>query len=145
MAIGNGLRPDIWTEFQTRFNIPRIGEFYGATEGNVGLMNTFNKTGAVGYEPPVGKPVSNTFGLFDSPGTDSPSTTQLSPLAIVRFNFEEELPVRDPKTGFCIPCQVGEVGELLGFIDPQDSLRMFKGYTSKEATERKVPQRILAE
>lgn len=31
LAIGNGLRPDIWEEFQKRFNIPRIGEFYAAT------------------------------------------------------------------------------------------------------------------
>ena len=39
IAIGNGLRPDIWAEFQRRFNIPEIGEFYGATEGNVALFN----------------------------------------------------------------------------------------------------------
>jgi len=29
---GNGLRPEIWTLFQQRFAIPRIVEFYGATE-----------------------------------------------------------------------------------------------------------------
>jgi len=39
IAIGNGLRPDIWDQFQTRFNIPEIGEFYGATEGNAALVN----------------------------------------------------------------------------------------------------------
>ena len=31
---GNGLRPQIWEIFEKRFNIQRIGEFYGATEGN---------------------------------------------------------------------------------------------------------------
>ncbi len=31
---GNGLRPQIWTQFAERFGIHRIGEFYGATEGN---------------------------------------------------------------------------------------------------------------
>ena len=31
---GNGLRPQIWQQFTQRFAIPRIGEFYGATEGN---------------------------------------------------------------------------------------------------------------
>ena len=31
---GNGLRPQIWDIFEKRFNIQRIGEFYGATEGN---------------------------------------------------------------------------------------------------------------
>ena len=31
---GNGLRPQIWEQFTQRFAIPKIGEFYGATEGN---------------------------------------------------------------------------------------------------------------
>ena len=31
---GNGLRPQIWREFVSRFNIENISEFYGATEGN---------------------------------------------------------------------------------------------------------------
>ena len=39
IAIGNGLRPEIWDQFQTRFHIPEIGEFYGATEGNSALVN----------------------------------------------------------------------------------------------------------
>ena len=34
LMFGNGLRPQIWDLFVQRFNIPRIGEFYGATEGN---------------------------------------------------------------------------------------------------------------
>lgn len=32
IAIGNGLRPEIWPTFQERFNIPQVGEFYGSTE-----------------------------------------------------------------------------------------------------------------
>ena len=34
VMFGNGLRPQIWEIFEKRFNIQRIGEFYGATEGN---------------------------------------------------------------------------------------------------------------
>jgi len=34
---GNGIRPQIWTEFKERFNLPMIGEFYGATEGNANI------------------------------------------------------------------------------------------------------------
>lgn len=34
---GNGLRPQIWPEFVKRFNIPRVAEFYGATEGNANI------------------------------------------------------------------------------------------------------------
>jgi len=34
LMYGNGLRPQIWETFVTRFGIQQIGEFYGATEGN---------------------------------------------------------------------------------------------------------------
>lgn len=43
MALGNGLRQSIWEEFMTRFNIPQIAEFYGATECNCSLGNFDNK------------------------------------------------------------------------------------------------------
>ena len=52
MACGNGLRPDLWEEFKTRFRIPHILEFYGATEGNVNIFNFEGKQGAVGRVPP---------------------------------------------------------------------------------------------
>ena len=45
---GNGLRPDIWMEFKQRFDIDRIGEFYGASEGNAGCVNAFNKDKTIG-------------------------------------------------------------------------------------------------
>ena len=28
-ALGNGLRPDVWPTFQSRFNVPFICEYYG--------------------------------------------------------------------------------------------------------------------
>ena len=37
LAIGNGLRPQIWRNFQTRFRVGQIGEFYGSTEGNTNI------------------------------------------------------------------------------------------------------------
>ena len=49
VAVGNGLRPQIWNEFQSRFGIGRIGEFYGSTEGNVGFFNVDNTPGACGF------------------------------------------------------------------------------------------------
>lgn len=49
MAIGNGLRPQIWEEFQSRFGIDKIGEFYGLTEGNVGFFNVDNTPGTCGF------------------------------------------------------------------------------------------------
>jgi acyl-CoA synthetase (AMP-forming)/AMP-acid ligase II len=38
-----GLRPQIWREFVTRFNIPAIREFYGSTEGTYGTINIRSK------------------------------------------------------------------------------------------------------
>jgi len=52
MACGNGLSADIWAAFQRRFAIPRILEFYAATEGNVSLFNVDGKPGALGRVPP---------------------------------------------------------------------------------------------
>ena len=43
--------PDVWGEFQRRFEIPHIVEFYAATEGNVTLFNFEGKEGAVGRLP----------------------------------------------------------------------------------------------
>ena len=37
IMFGNGLRPELWTEFKERFNIPLISEMYGATEGNCNI------------------------------------------------------------------------------------------------------------
>jgi hypothetical protein len=38
---GNGLRSEIWEEFVRRFNVQRIGELYGSTEGTSNLGMTF--------------------------------------------------------------------------------------------------------
>jgi carboxymethylenebutenolidase len=49
LACGNGLRPDIWENFQRRFRIPKILEWYAATEGNAVFFNFDGKVGAVGF------------------------------------------------------------------------------------------------
>ena len=42
-AYGNGLRPDVWTDFQKKYNIETIVEFYASTEGNLALFNGTGK------------------------------------------------------------------------------------------------------
>ncbi len=42
-AIGNGLRANVWAEFENRFNIKPI-EFYAASEGNCTLSMYFIKS-----------------------------------------------------------------------------------------------------
>ena len=49
LATGNGLRPQIWEEFQTRFSIKEIGEFYGSTEGTASIINIDSTRGACGF------------------------------------------------------------------------------------------------
>ena len=39
VALGNGLRPDVWEPFQKRFGIADIREFYGATEAPGIIVN----------------------------------------------------------------------------------------------------------
>ncbi|KAJ8304562.1 hypothetical protein KUTeg_018145, partial [Tegillarca granosa] len=53
VAFGNGLRLDIWKEFQERFKIPRVLEFFGATEGTYMFVNVCDKMGAVARLSPL--------------------------------------------------------------------------------------------
>src|SRR5258708_16461220 len=53
LAVGNGLRGDIWEGFAGRFAIPQILEFYAATEGNFSLFDVEGKPGALGRIPPL--------------------------------------------------------------------------------------------
>lgn len=48
IAIGNGVRTDIWSEFLNRFGDIKVRELYAATEGNIGFINYTSKLGAVG-------------------------------------------------------------------------------------------------
>jgi len=115
-AIGNGLRPDIWPDFQSRFALPKVVEFYGATEGNVAITNFEGKVGSVGKPPPIVP----------------------APL-LVRYDVENDEHIRGDD-GLCIECKPDEVGEMLGEIpaDSNTAQGRFEGYTSKEATEKKI-------
>ena len=46
-----GCGADVWEEFQRRFHIPQILEFYAATEGNFSLYNCEGRIGAIGRIP----------------------------------------------------------------------------------------------
>ncbi len=116
LCCGNGLRGDIWEAFRERFAIPQILEFYAATEANVSLFNVEGKSGAIGRPPPF--------------------IAHRSTLALVKFDVERNVPVRD-ENGFCVRCAVNEIGEAIGRISSENSGR-FDGYTDDAATEKKV-------
>ena len=119
VCCGNGMRPDVWPLFKERFGIPKILEFYAATEGNVASFNFDGTPGAIGRLP---KYLAHRF-----------------PTRIVKFDVETEQPVRD-KQGFCIVCEPGEVGEAIGQIlnDPSKPTNRFEGYADPEATKKKI-------
>jgi fatty-acyl-CoA synthase len=119
LACGNGLRPDVWDDFQKRFKIPHILEFYAATEGNVSMFNFEGKPGAVGRIPWF---MAHRF-----------------PTKLVKFDIESEQPVRNAQ-GLCIACAPNEVGEAVGKIlkDASRPGARFEGYASQAETERKV-------
>ena len=112
---GNGLRPEIWRRFQERFAIPRIVEFYGATEGNVSMLNYDGTMGAVGRVPDY--------------------TESMLPARVVRFDVEREMPVRGPD-GLCIECGPDEAGEAVGKISARAG-RNFEGYTKTADTRKR--------
>lgn len=114
LAVGNGLRPEVWHTFQERFGVEQIVEFYGATESNAAMVNLSGREGS------VGKPF---------PGMK---------IALVQFDTETEEVVRDAN-GYCLRCGLGEPGELLGYISQgRSTAGRFEGYTSREATEKKI-------
>ncbi|MEO6841416.1 MAG: long-chain-acyl-CoA synthetase [Bradyrhizobium sp.] len=124
LVCGNGLRGDIWEAFQARFAIPRILEFYAATEGNFSLYNVEGKPGAIGRIPAL---LAHRF-----------------PAAIVRVDPELGTPLRDAD-GLCIACARGEVGEAVGRIGMADEGGgRFEGYTDKAQTENKILRDVQA-
>ncbi|MEL6259226.1 MAG: long-chain-acyl-CoA synthetase, partial [Pseudomonadota bacterium] len=117
VGFGNGIRPDIWQDFQDRFNIKRMVEFYGSTEGNVNFINLDGQVGTVGRIPKFLE------GKF-------------AHVAFVKFDIEEEAPVRG-EDGFCIRTDDDEPGEVIGRIG-DDARTRFEGYNDKKATEKKL-------
>lgn len=126
IVCGNGLRPDIWESFQQRFAIPKILEFYAATEANFSLCNCEGKAGAIGRIPTF---LAHRF-----------------PIALVAFDPERGEPVRDD-SGRCRRCGVNEVGEAIGRIVSDGSApeSQFDGYTDPSATDRKILRNVFVE
>merc|ERR1712062_662440 len=60
----------------------------------------------------------------------------------VKFDVENEVPIRDPVTGFCVRCAPNEVGEMIGKIRTMKTAdgesENFEGYTDAQATEKKI-------
>lgn len=122
LVCGNGLRGDIWEDFQARFAIPRILEFYAATEGNFSLFNVEGQPGAIGRIPPL---LAHRF-----------------PASLVRLDPDSGVPLRNDE-GLCIACARGETGEAIGRIGTADEGGgRFEGYTEAGETEKKILRNV---
>jgi fatty-acyl-CoA synthase len=125
MACGNGLRPEVWEVFKSRFRIPRILEYYASTEGNFSLYNCEGQPGAIGRIPAF--------------------LSSRLPVELLRFDLETSEPWRNAG-GFCERCAPEEAGEAVGLM-PAAGLRggRFEGYADPEATSRKVLRNVFEE
>ncbi|CAN5380826.1 long-chain-acyl-CoA synthetase [soil metagenome] len=126
LCCGNGLRADVWANFQSRFRIPQILEFYAASEGSFSLFNMEGRPGAIGRVPGF---LSHRF-----------------PADIIRIDHESGVALRD-RAGFCIRCGVDEAGEAIGRLnaDADGITGRFEGYSSDAESERKILRNVFAE
>jgi fatty-acyl-CoA synthase len=125
LACGNGMNVDVWHAFEKRFGVPRILEFYAATEGNFSLYNVEGKPGAIGKIP----------GFLSG----------RNPIVLVKFDFDSEQPLRGVD-GFCLRCGPNEPGEAIGRISPdrRDLSARFEGYTQAADTQKKILSDVFA-
>jgi fatty-acyl-CoA synthase len=126
MACGNGLRPEVWEPFKTRFRIPRILEYYASTEGNFSLYNCEGQPGAIGRIPAF--------------------LSSRLPVALLRFDLDTSEPRRTAE-GFCERCLPNEIGEAVGLMPKHQGQRAgrFEGYADSQASARKVLRNVFEE
>lgn len=122
-CLGNGMPASIWEKFTEKYNVAKVCEFYGSSEGCSTLFNTKGEPRKVGFLNTL-LPMAN-------------------PVCIVKvqYDLEKEDPepqiVRDPKTGYCIKTEPNEPGMVIGLIRTQ-GLQRFDGYTDKMASSKKI-------
>lgn len=114
LAVGAGLRPDIWETFRERFGLQRIVESYGLSEGNISLLNLSGRPGSVGRPLPL-------------TGAE---------VRVVRVDPNSRQLVRGG-TGFLEECADGEIGELVSRVSDRSWMRL-DGYVDAKATEARI-------
>jgi fatty-acyl-CoA synthase len=122
--IGTGLGVETWERWVARFGPMQIFEGWGSTEANANTINLDNRPGSCGRVP-----------FWDKTN-----------LRLVRYDVDTDSHPRDEQ-GHLILCRPGEVGEAIGMIYdyPDIVAGRFEGYTSPEATERKVLRNVFRE
>ena len=111
--LGLGLRKDIWEQFQSRFQIEHIWEFYGGSDFGVPLFNVDEVPGMVGRNI-------------------------LPTVEFLKINEDMGEFYRD-ENGFCIKCKPGEVGMLTINIPNYSEYTLYKNH---EKTIKKILRNV---
>uniref|UniRef100_A0A8D0GMM6 long-chain-fatty-acid--CoA ligase n=1 Tax=Sphenodon punctatus TaxID=8508 RepID=A0A8D0GMM6_SPHPU len=120
LALGNGMRVEVWKDFLRRFGPIQVYEFYGATEGNAGFINYTGKIGAVGRVNFLLKLVA--------------------PFELIRYDVDQDEPMRDEQ-GRCIRVSLGKAGLLVVKITDNAP---FNGYAGDgQKSEKKILRDVL--
>lgn len=122
--LGAGLSKEVWSRWVARFGELEVFEGWGATEANAATLNVDNRIGSCGRVP-----------FWDKTN-----------LRLLKYDTGSQTHLRDAE-GRYIHCQPGEVGEAVGMIfnHPQIGAGRFEGYTSAQATEKKILRNVFSD
>ncbi|XP_047412037.1 long-chain fatty acid transport protein 6 isoform X1 [Sciurus carolinensis] len=115
LAVGNGIRSDVWRQFLDRFGNIKMCELYGATEGNICFMNHTGKIGSVGR-------TNFFYKLFFN-------------FHLIKYDFQKDEPLRNEQD-WCSQVKKGEPGLLISRVNKKNP---FFGYAgSYRHTQNKL-------
>lgn len=65
------------------------------------------------------------------------------PIRLIKVNEETGELVRNLKTGLCVICKPGDVGEMVGTISDSDPMLRFEGYVNGSDTKKKIIRDVI--
>lgn len=125
VAYGNGLRPDVWSKLQSRFNIPEVAEFFNSSEGMLSLV-VYSRNGYL----------NNCVGHHGLIWRRHYQNIYIP----VRVDTETGDIYRDPTTGFAERMPYEQGGEILVAVPNKEA---FGGYwRNEDATNKKFATNV---
>mmetsp|Transcript_20425 Transcript_20425/g.36322 ORF Transcript_20425/g.36322 Transcript_20425/m.36322 type:complete len:612 (+) Transcript_20425:109-1944(+) len=125
LGTGNGLSKEIWVDFQKRFKIEKIREFYGSTEGNGAFKNVVSLDNLL-------KGDYSGVGCIGSVQNKNQMGARF-----VKYDINADELVRDAD-GNLQDCAPEEPGECLFVVRQDNPITSFVGYTDKKASQKKM-------
>lgn len=120
---GNGMRPDVWSRFKARFDVPEVIEFFNSTEGVLGMVNWSLNAYTQDCVGRHGAILRRELHDIYVPVPVDPETGSV---------------LRDPATGFARRNSYDEGGEILVKVASESA---FAGYVGNPAANAKKFER----